>query len=102
MKLVFKDNDVVVHTLPIEDGGSANTEIPIDIVSQEEGEQADFAVCVLATVKTPYTDNLIGVCSACGKDVQHRPHLPKTPKKLCMDCATKFMKDMVDAHNETE
>jgi hypothetical protein len=96
MKIVFRKNNEVVHTMqgPVDQGGSANTEIPIDIVSGEEAEQADIAVCVLATVKTPFTDNLIGVCSDCGREVQHRPHLPKAPRKICMDCAAKLMKEM--------
>ena len=60
--------------------------MPIEIVSEEEAEKADFVVCVRANQKTPFDDNETGVCSKCGEAVQFRPHAPKTPPRLCMEC----------------
>jgi hypothetical protein len=54
---------------------------------EDEAESADFVVCVLATDQTPFTDNVFAFCCKCDVKVQHRPHAPKAPKKICMACA---------------
>lgn len=61
---------------------------PIEVRSQAECEQADFVVCCLRS-KDPgaFTDNLVGSCTVCGREIVYRPHVPKTPPKICMECA---------------
>lgn len=59
----------------------------IDIVTQDEAELADFVVCVRIGTPTPFKDNLEGECCKCRHRVILRPHAPKIPKRICMECA---------------
>lgn len=52
-----------------------------------DGEQADILVCVRLTSPLMLSDNEIGLCSECGEAIQHRPHVPKSPRKMCLECA---------------
>ena len=61
--------------------------IPVEIVSSEEAEAADFVVCCPAEWPTPFSDNPAGACSDCGRAIQFRPHVPKRPPKICIACA---------------
>lgn len=63
------------------------------VVSNEEAEEADFVVCVRSDQATPFTDNLHSPCSECGVSVQYRPHAPKKPKRICMECAVGLLED---------
>jgi hypothetical protein len=59
----------------------------IKIVSDQEAEtDADFIVCVLATDPLMLPDNRINVCCKCFRAIQHRPHVPVMPKKVCFEC----------------
>jgi formylmethanofuran dehydrogenase subunit E len=60
--------------------------VPVKIVTDEEAEKAEVIVVVRATVPLMMADNLTGTCSVCGEEVQFRPHAPKTPKRVCLDC----------------
>ena len=60
---------------------------PIKVVSDEEAERADFAVCCRVGMSTPFTDNLTGVCAHCGHAIFWRPYMPKRPIKICIQCA---------------
>ena len=58
----------------------------------DDPESADILVCPLVTQPLMLPDNLVAHCSKCFRLVQHRPHVPKMPVKLCTDCATKSIK----------
>jgi hypothetical protein len=62
----------------------------INIVSQEEAEEADVVVCMPIGSTRYFTDDVETVCSECGRGIFHRPHAPKKPRKICVDCALKL------------
>lgn len=62
----------------------ANSVIVSD--DEDEAESADYLVCVLASEPTPFPDNVFDFCAKCGAKVQHRPHAPRAPKRVCMAC----------------
>jgi predicted amidophosphoribosyltransferase len=53
----------------------------------DDAETADAVVCRRLTSPLLLPDNLIDLCSKCGEAIQHRPHVPKTPPKICDECA---------------
>jgi hypothetical protein len=53
----------------------------------DDAESADYFVCILATDPTAFTDNVFDFCCKCGVKVQHRPHGPTVPKRICISCA---------------
>jgi hypothetical protein len=61
-------------------------DIPIQIVSDEEAEQADFVVC-MPLGPSPFADNVTAKCCDCEQAIMHRPHVPKRPPKICITCA---------------
>ena len=61
----------MTNTIEIEDGN---------------GEHIDILVCVRLTKPLILPDNEIDICSICGEAIQHRPHVPKLPRKVCMEC----------------
>lgn len=63
--------------------------LPVQVKSDEECEEADCVVCILASESTPFTDNLKGPCAKCGIELQFRPHVPKKPPKWCLACTLK-------------
>jgi hypothetical protein len=71
----------------------ANLQLIADHIDEIEvtdnGEDADVLVCPLATTPLLVANNLVAHCAKCFRLVQHRPHVPKTPQKLCTDCAKK-------------
>jgi hypothetical protein len=59
----------------------------IEIVDDpDEAEMADAVVCMRLTQPLLLPDNLIDLCSKCGEAIQHRPHVPKRPPKICNQC----------------
>ena len=62
--------------------------IPFLIISPEEAESAD-AIMVSRRGPSPWKDNLFGKCSVCRAEIMYRPHAPKRPRKVCMECADK-------------
>lgn len=59
----------------------------IEIVGNEEAERAQAVVCVRDYgQKFPWDDNEKGVCSICEHPIVFRPHAPKTPPKICVEC----------------
>jgi hypothetical protein len=38
-------------------------------------------------------DNVVAKCAECGHAIQHRPHAPKTMRKVCMICAAPDLAD---------
>lgn len=61
----------------------------IKVVSDDEAEACAYVVCVLATAQTPFDDNELGTCCKCQRAVQFRPHAPKKPPRICMECIVK-------------
>lgn len=64
---------------------------PITIVSEMDAEECDLVICVSGQ-RFYFRDNIFTVCADCGGAIQHRPHVPKKPPKVCMGCASKRMK----------
>lgn len=58
----------------------------IPVVTAEEAENADAVVCLRLGTPTPFTDNETGTCSHCQHAVVFRPHTPKRPPKICLEC----------------
>jgi hypothetical protein len=59
----------------------------IEIVDDpDDAEMADVVVCRRLTSPLLLPDNLIDLCSKCGEAIQHRPHVPKRPPKVCDQC----------------
>lgn len=65
---------------------------PVNVVSQEESEKAAVVVCIRKGSFTPFTDNEFGHCVNCATEVQFRPHAPKTPPRICIECLPEVMK----------
>lgn len=70
----------------------------VTIVSDEEAEKVDYVVCMPADTLSPFRDNVRANCWACGKPIIHRPHVPKKPPKICVDCATLFAQTSDTVH----
>ncbi len=62
--------------------------IPFLIITDEEAETAD-AIMVSRRGPSPWKDNLFGKCAECRAEIMYRPHAPKTPRKICVECAEK-------------
>lgn len=62
--------------------------VPIQIVSDAEAEQCDFAVCALKSpqLEAMWPDNVEAVCCDCHRAIVHRPNAPKAPPKICAEC----------------
>lgn len=61
-----------------------------------EAEKADMVVCILAEPELRFPDNLVGHCTQCGRLVQFRPHAPKTPPKVCIECVMPKMQEELE------
>lgn len=59
----------------------------VKIVSQEEAEESDMVVCCTIGMTRYFTDDIETVCAECGTGIFHRPHAPKKPRKVCINCA---------------
>ena len=55
----------------------------IKIVDKKEAELVDWVVCSKVGY---FDDDLHGVCVKCGCGIVFRPHAPKGPPKICLDC----------------
>ena len=76
-------------TLPLPNGG----ELPINVVSDAEAEEADFVVCCTTDMTRYFDDDVETTCALCGTGIFHRPHAPKKPKKICLECAARLPKE---------
>jgi hypothetical protein len=61
--------------------------IECEVVDDAKADTADMVVCVEATQPLIFADNMTGPCADCGMVLQWRPHSPKRPPKVCMECA---------------
>ena len=62
----------------------------IKVVSEAEAEQCDLVVCIRKIDLDPtlFPDNHEATCHDCGEVISFRPSAPKTPIKVCLQCAT--------------
>lgn len=66
--------------------------IEAEVVSDAEAEECTAVVCMEAgTGPYPWNDNVETNCSACGRAIIHRPHVPKKPPKICLACANTLL-----------
>jgi hypothetical protein len=59
----------------------------VTVVSDDEAEKADMVVCLPDTGPRYFTDDVTAQCAMCGITIRHRPHVPKAPPKVCINCA---------------
>jgi hypothetical protein len=59
----------------------------MDEIEIGDGRDADVLVCAHVTEPLYLPDNIVGQCNRCLRLVQYRPHAPKEPTRLCVDCA---------------
>ena len=57
-----------------------------EIDDDGNADHADIVVCARLTSPLMMPDNKIGFCAECGEAIQYRPHVPKSPRKMCMEC----------------
>jgi hypothetical protein len=69
-----------------EAGGGRMTEDSRVEMADDDAESAGAVICMRLTSPLMMPDNVIGVCSQCGEAIQHRPHVPRTPLKICCEC----------------
>ena len=60
--------------------------LKVKVASDEECERAEAVICAPATVPLYLADNLTGPCADCSDPLQWRPHVPRTPPKICFRC----------------
>ncbi|MGI8551149.1 MAG: hypothetical protein ACR2PL_10265 [Dehalococcoidia bacterium] len=62
---------------------------PITIVSDAEAEEAEFVVCMPDGQAEYFDDDVRSVCFFCNCRIHYRPHCPKKPPKVCINCMVK-------------
>ena len=68
-------------------------DVPVTVITNTEAEECEYLVC-MPDGPSQFTDNFKGVCCHCGITVMYRWHMPRKPKRICMDCMLK-MEDML-------
>lgn len=68
-----------------------NKKIEVKVVSKEELKDADFCLCIPKAWESNFKDNLVDKCFFCKQEVYFRPYIPRSLKKVCMECADKVM-----------
>jgi hypothetical protein len=61
--------------------------LDIEIVPYETADRAAYVVCVPWSTPAIFHDDIRGTCVACGVTVRFRPYMPKTPPRICVECA---------------
>jgi hypothetical protein len=51
-----------------------------------DGGDAAYVVCVPVTTPLYFVDNVLGACTVCGAEVQHRPDIPVGIPLICIAC----------------
>lgn len=75
----------------METNGKQRDPLPkIQVVSDAEAEEADAVICMPIGATRYFDDDIETVCADCGQGIFHRPHVPKKPRKICIDCAAKL------------
>jgi hypothetical protein len=64
---------------------------PIKVVSDAEAEECDFVVCMRDADQPValFPDDVHGLCAVCLAPIHYRPHVPKAPPKICLQCAAR-------------
>jgi hypothetical protein len=57
-----------------------------------------MVVCALATEPSLFPDNVHGPCGRCGREVQHRPHIPPAAELICLPCFEQIPETPEDVH----
>ncbi len=55
----------------------------VTVTSDEECDKADFVVCATTGF---FDDDIHAACAHCGASIVHRPYVPPSPPKICLDC----------------
>lgn len=58
-----------------------------------EMRDVDFVVCIPAAGGLMFPDNVVAVCSHCGRSIQHRPSVPREAQKVCHECGAAKMRE---------
>lgn len=66
----------------------------LEIDEEGNAEDADVMVCMRLTSPLMLPDNEIDICADCGEAIQHRPHVPRVPRKICFECAEPQIKKL--------
>jgi len=64
--------------------------VPVTVVSNDEAEDCNFVICA-PVAASHFADDVRTRCSSCSRAIVHRPHAPKKPPKVCLDCAVILM-----------
>jgi len=59
---------------------------PITVVPDEEMAKADCIICMPDEGPAYFTDDVKTDCAVCGRRIKHRPYMPASVKKVCIDC----------------
>lgn len=57
-----------------------------EITEDPEASDAEFIACMRLTRPLLLPDNVLTLCCRCGEAIQHRPHIPKRLKTVCLPC----------------
>ena len=52
-------------------------------------ETVDMVLCIADEGPTYFPDDVHTTCADCGTLIRHRPHVPRRPKKVCLDCGSR-------------
>jgi hypothetical protein len=63
----------------------------IEIKNREDIEPGTKIICHAWSTPLLMPDNKSGVCSQCGRLIQHRPHVPADLVKICFECGVPAM-----------
>jgi len=67
----------------------------IKVVSDEEAEECEYAVCASWATCAEYSDDNIKTnCCKCGAEIGHRPYAPTKPPKICLICFKEVMETL--------
>jgi len=69
-------------------------ELKVKVVSDEQCEQSDYVACVKWSTPGHFDDDLQGTCCRCGVSVRFRPHAPKKPPRICLQCLLKEVEEI--------
>jgi hypothetical protein len=67
--------------------------IDVNVGTEEECEAATFVVCGPVSY---FPDDVHTTCAWCQAPIVHRPHVPKTPVKICLACMTQHVQQKVN------
>ena len=76
---------------------------PITVVPDEEMAQAEYVICSLDEGPAYFADDVKTDCVACGRRIKHRPYMPATAKKICIECFAEMSeKEEAEKHGRSD